>query len=154
MQAAQDAHLRSSPATQPLPAWLAGEAPRPAPCTLFFGCRSEAGDFYFRQEWEAMQAAGVLAAPPAGLVTAFSRDTAGSKVYVQHRIRERAAEVWAALQAGAWVYVAGSADKMPAQVAEAFAEAVAAGGGLSGEEAAAYVRRLELTGRYQVEAWS
>lgn len=100
-----------------------------------------------------MQAQGVLAPPPGGLVAAFSRD-GPTKVYVQHRIREHAAEVWAALQAGAYVYVAGSADKMPAAVAAAIEEAVAQQGGLSRDEAAAYMRRLELGGRYQVEAWS
>ena len=62
--------------------------------------------------------------------------------------------MWATLQAGAYVYVAGSADKMPAAVAAAIEEAVAQQGGLSRVEAAAYVRRLELGGRYQVEAWS
>ena len=100
-----------------------------------------------------MQAQGVLAPPPGGLVTAFSRD-GPAKVYVQHRIRERAAEVWAALQAGAWLYVAGSADKMPAAVAAAVEGPAAQQGGLTREEAAAFVRRLELSGRYQVEAWS
>ncbi|PRW18319.1 NADPH-dependent diflavin oxidoreductase 1 isoform X1 [Chlorella sorokiniana] len=134
-------------------ALLAGEVPRPAPCTLFFGCRNEAGDYYFREEWETMQAQDVLAPPPGGLVTAFSRD-GPAKVYVQHRIRERAAEVWAALQAGAYVYVAGSADKMPAAVAAAIEEVVAQQGGMARDEAAAYVRHLELGGRYQVEAWS
>ena len=131
----------------------AGKAPLPSPCTLFFGCRSEAGDFYFREEWEAMQAEGVLAPPPAGIVTAFSRDQA-AKVYVQHRIWERAKEVWAALQAGAWVYVAGSADRMPADVAAALEAVVAEQGGITSTDAAAFLRRLELTGRYQVEAWS
>lgn len=102
-----------------------------------------------------MAAQGVLAPPPLGLVTAFSRDTpGGGKVYVQHRIRERAAAVWAALQGGAWVFVAGSADKMPAAVAAALQEVAAEQGGMSAEEAAAWMRRLELTGRYQVEAWS
>ncbi|XP_040915620.1 NADPH-dependent diflavin oxidoreductase 1 isoform X2 [Toxotes jaculatrix] len=36
---------------------------------LFFGCRSESKDFYFRSEWEEMMKAGHLI-----LVTAFSRD--------------------------------------------------------------------------------
>ena len=133
----------------------AGAVPRPAPCTLFFGCRHEAGDFCFRQEWGEMQAQGVLAPPPMGIVTAFSRDAAdGSKVYVQQRIRELGASVWAALAAGAAVFVAGSADKMPAAVAAAFEDVVASHGGLASAEAAAFVRRLEVTGRYQVEAWS
>lgn len=36
---------------------------------LFFGCRSESKDFYFRSEWEEKAAAGQLS-----LFTAFSRD--------------------------------------------------------------------------------
>jgi sulfite reductase alpha subunit-like flavoprotein len=121
---------------------------------LFFGCRSEAGDYYFRQEWEALVAAGLLAPNPHGLVTAFSRD-GPTKVYVQQRIRERGAEVWRLLhQQGAWLYVAGSADKMPGQVAAVLAEVAVRHGGLSPAEAAALLRRWELSGRYQVEAWS
>lgn len=50
--------------------------------------------------------------------------------------------------------VAGSADKMPAAVASAFEEVAAQAGGLSREEAQAWLRRLEAAGRYQVEAWS
>ncbi|KAL4458060.1 hypothetical protein ABPG75_012925 [Micractinium tetrahymenae] len=136
-------------------ALLADQVPRPAPCTLFFGCRNEGGDFYFRSEWEEMQAQGVLAPAPGGVITAFSRDAPdGRKVYVQHCVREHGAALWALLAAGAWVYVAGSADKMPAAVAAAFEDAAVAHGGLGKEEAAALLRRMELTGRYQVEAWS
>jgi sulfite reductase alpha subunit-like flavoprotein len=130
----------------------AAEQPPPAPCHLFFGCRSRAADFYYEPEWQALQEAGVLASE-AGLVVAFSRDQ-GSKVYVQHKIREHAGMVWALLQGGALVYVCGSADKMPADVAAAFRDVVVAQGGLGREEADKYVRRLQLTGRYHVEAWS
>lgn len=49
-------------------------APVPAPCLLFFGCRRSDCDFYYEQEWRAMQGVGVLAPPPLGLVTAFSRE--------------------------------------------------------------------------------
>lgn len=66
-----------------------------APSMLFFGCRNEAADFYFRGEWAALAAAGVLA--PGDLVTAFSCDQP-QKVYVGQRIREHAARVWALLR--------------------------------------------------------
>ncbi len=56
--------------------------------------------------------------------------------------------------AGAVVYVAGSADKMPAQVATAFEDVAMEQGGLSREQAQKWLRQLEATGRYQVEAWS
>jgi sulfite reductase alpha subunit-like flavoprotein len=45
-----------------------------APCCLFFGCRSATADYYYAQEWLAMQCNGILAPPPLGIVTAFSRD--------------------------------------------------------------------------------
>ena len=121
----------------------------PRPSVLVFGCRNEAGDFYFREEFEAAQHEGVLAPPPLGLLTAFSRDqshkvgcvyalvleilggapsfelaTSSSgtishawQVYVQQRIEEHGAELWRLLsEHNAVIYVAGSADKMPAQV--------------------------------------
>jgi sulfite reductase alpha subunit-like flavoprotein len=53
--------------------------------------------------------------------------------------------VWALLQRGARVYVAGSADRMPADVAAAFRDVAAQQGGV-------LVRQLQL-GRL-VEAWS
>jgi sulfite reductase alpha subunit-like flavoprotein len=136
-----------------LAAARAGGAPPPAPCVLVFGCRSAAADFYCREEWEAMRAAGVLGGAGGGLLTAFSRDQA-AKVYVTHRIREHGAALWAALQAGAAVYVAGSAKKMPADVAAAVRDVAAAHGGLAAPEAERFVRQLEAAGRYQVEAWS
>jgi sulfite reductase alpha subunit-like flavoprotein len=87
--------------------------------------------------------------------TSSSSGRAGPKVYVTHRLRQHAALVWDLLSTrGAWVYVSGSADKMPADVAAALADVACQAGGLSGEEGAAYIRQLELKGRYHVEAWS
>jgi sulfite reductase alpha subunit-like flavoprotein len=130
----------------------AAGAPPPAPCVLFFGCRSAAADFYYADEWRALQAAGVLH-PQHGLQAAFSRDQP-AKVYVTHCIRRQAALVWALLQQGARVYVAGSADRMPADVAAAFRDVAAQQGGLGAAEAERFVRQLQLGGRYFVEAWS
>ncbi len=130
----------------------AAGAPAPAPCVLFFGCRSAAADFYYADEWRALQAAGVLH-PQHGLQAAFSRDQP-AKVYVTHCIRRQAALVWALLQRGARVYVAGSADRMPADVAAAFRDVAAQQGGFGAAEAERFVRQLQLGGRYFVEAWS
>jgi sulfite reductase alpha subunit-like flavoprotein len=123
-------------------------------CVLVFGCRNEYGDYYCRQDWEDMQSAGVLVGPPNnGLLTAFSRDT-DKKVYVQHRIKEHGKEIWDLLQRGAAVFVAGSADKMPVEVEAAFKSVVAEHGEMEWAEAEKYVKRMEATGRYQVECWS
>lgn len=67
-----------------------------APSYLFFGSRNRGKDYYYGAFWEQCQQSGVLA-KESGLVTAFSRDQ-HQKVYVQHRIREQAAALWAALQ--------------------------------------------------------
>ncbi len=60
---------------------------------LFFGCRSEAGDFLYAPEWRRLVADGALTA----LHVAFSRD-GPQKRYVTHLIREQAATVWGLLQ--------------------------------------------------------
>jgi sulfite reductase alpha subunit-like flavoprotein len=76
-------------------------------------------------------------------------------VYVTHKLREHGAAVWHLLQDNrACVYVSGSAEKMPAGVVSALQDVAVERGGLSPDAAAAYVRQLELTGRYHVEAWS
>lgn len=107
-------------------------------------------------------AAGVQGVSAAGAEAAANGDSSeaavtvtGGKVYVTHRIREMGAVLWPLLrEQGAVVYVSGSASKMPAGVAAAFADVAAAHGGMGREEAAAWVRQLELKGRYFVEAWS
>ena len=49
---------------------------------LIFGCRSDADDFYYKNEWATY--------PNLTVVTAFSRaDPNSGKVYVQHKIREQ-----------------------------------------------------------------
>jgi len=101
-----------------------------------------------------MTAAGVLAGPNGGIVTAFSRDE-GKKVYVSHRIREHGAQVAAMLQRGAVVCVSGRADKMPSDVAAAFRDVLVEHGGVGSVEGAEkVVKQLEAQGKYQVEVWA
>ena len=59
---------------------------------LYFGCRNEAKDFYYRQQWEDLVKDGRLR-----LAAAFSRDQ-DRKVYVTHRLREDAPHLWRLLQ--------------------------------------------------------
>eukprot|EP00873_Tetraselmis_striata_P027357 jgi/Tetstr1/447621/TSEL_034982.t1 len=130
---------------------LAGEAV--APCMLFFGCRNACADYFYKEEFERFAANGVLMGG-VGLQTAFSRDQP-AKRYVQHCIRERASEVWALLQVpGSAIYVAGSAQKMPEDVAAAFRSVAESAGSMTPAEAEMWLRRLELSKRYNVETWS
>lgn len=63
---------------------------------LIFGGRKEAGDFYYRAQWEEYVRDGTLKRV-GGLLTAFSRDQE-QKLYVTHRIRQHAADLWKLLQ--------------------------------------------------------
>ena len=111
---------------------------------LFFGDRHFHTDFLYQIEWQAWLKAGLL----TRMDVAFSRDQA-QKVYVQQRLRERAAEVYAWLQDGAHVYVCGDATAMAVDVHAALRDIVAAEGKLDAEAAEEYLRELSRNRRYQ-----
>ena len=113
------------------------------PNWLFFGDQRASCDFIYRDEIATWQSRGAL----ARLSTAFSRDQA-SKVYVQHRMLEQAAELYRWLDDGAHVYVCGDATRMAADVDTALREVLARAGGLSPEQAAARVQSLSKDKRY------
>ena len=110
---------------------------------LFFGEQHAATDFYYRDELEAMRGDGLL----SELSLAFSRDQA-SKVYVQDRMREQGAQLWAWLEEGAHFYVCGDASRMAKDVDEALRDVVRQHGGLDADQARAYVQRLGSDKRY------
>ncbi len=58
------------------------------------------------------------------------------------------------LQAGASIFVAGSANKMPADVARALEIVAQREGQMSQQEATSWLKELEKNKRYHVEAWS
>ena len=78
---------------------------------LFFGERSAATDFLYRDELQSMHADGHL----SRLDLAFSRDQE-RKIYVQDRMLEQAPTFWQWLQDGASVYVCGDASRMAKDV--------------------------------------
>ena len=55
---------------------------------------------------------------------------------------------------GAAVFVCGSASKMPQDVLQALQQLVRQEAGMTAEDAARYIKQLELSGRYVTEAWS
>lgn len=110
---------------------------------LFFGEQHAASDFYYREELQALQGQGLL----TRLDLAFSRDQA-AKVYVQDRMREHGAQLWAWLNAGAHFYVCGDASRMAKDVDAALRQVVAEQGGLDADAAAAYVAQMAADKRY------
>jgi sulfite reductase (NADPH) flavoprotein alpha-component len=110
---------------------------------LFFGDQHAAHDYLYRDELEDFQRAGAL----HRLDTAFSRDQE-QKIYVQHRLRENAAELYRWLEDGAHFYVCGDAARMAKDVDAALREVIQQQGQMSAEAAAAYLDKLRAEKRY------
>jgi sulfite reductase (NADPH) flavoprotein alpha-component len=110
---------------------------------LFFGDRRRASDFLFEEEITAWQKAGTL----SRLSLAWSRDGA-RKDYVQHRMKEEAADLWRWLQEGAHFYVCGDASRMAKDVDAALREVAQTEGGMSADQARDWIVALARQGRY------
>jgi sulfite reductase (NADPH) flavoprotein alpha-component len=115
---------------------------------LFFGDQQRANDFLYEEEWSEQLVRGGL----ARLDTAWSRDQ-DTKVYVQDKMRESAAELWAWLKGGAYFYVCGDAKHMAKDVDAALHEIIAVQGGLTTEQAAEYVKQMKKDKRYQRDVY-
>lgn len=115
---------------------------------LLFGNRRFADDFLYQLEWQQWRKDGLLTRADL----AWSRQ-GKQKVYVQHKIAEQAAELWAWLQEGAHIYVCGDAAHMAKDVETALIAAIAEQGGLSLEDAEAYLDNLREDKRYQRDVY-
>jgi sulfite reductase (NADPH) flavoprotein alpha-component len=115
---------------------------------LFFGERNFRTDFLYQIEWQGFLKDRVL----TRMDVAFSRDES-RKVYVQHRLLERARDVFAWLEEGAHVYVCGDAEHLAPDVHEALINLVAAEGRVGREAAEDYVRILQRDHRYQRDVY-
>ncbi|BAN96739.1 flavodoxin/nitric oxide synthase [Plautia stali symbiont] len=110
---------------------------------LFFGDQHQEHDYIYADELAGWQQSGLL----THLDLAFSRDQE-EKIYVQNRMLEKGAELYAWLQEGAYFYICGDASRMAKDVDAALYEVVRQFGGLSSERAAAYIDQLKKDKRY------
>ncbi|MDE1905589.1 MAG: molybdopterin-dependent oxidoreductase [Rhodospirillales bacterium] len=110
---------------------------------LFFGERNRTTDFYYEAELTKMHTEGFL----TELSLAFSRDQA-EKIYVQRRIIEQGAALWAWLQDGAFLYVCGDAANMAKDVEAAIVSVIEQHGGLTHDTAQDYLKSLTREKRY------
>jgi cytochrome P450/NADPH-cytochrome P450 reductase len=115
---------------------------------LFFGCRRPDEDFIYRDELQAFADEGLV-----DLNVAFSR-LPEQKTYVQDLIRQRADDVWDALEAGAVVYVCGDGGRMEPDVRAQFLALYRSKTGGDDAAAAAWLAELTEARRYVLDVWA
>ena len=115
---------------------------------LFFGEQHRRHTFLYQLEWQRALARGHL----TRLDVAFSRDQA-AKVYVQHRLAERGADVYAWLEGGAHLYLCGDARSMAPAVEAALVAIAARHGGKDADAAADWLSALRAAGRYHRDVY-
>jgi sulfite reductase (NADPH) flavoprotein alpha-component len=110
---------------------------------LFFGDRTFTHDFLYQLDWQDALKDGAL----TRMDVAFSRDTP-EKIYVQHKLWDRRAELVEWLDGGAYFYVCGDAKAMAKDVRAALVRAFADVRSLTPEAAEQAVVTLEREKRY------
>jgi sulfite reductase (NADPH) flavoprotein alpha-component len=116
---------------------------------LFFGSQHQHCDFAYRDEFEAFKKEGIL----TRLDCAWSRDQP-EKIYVQHQMKENAAEIWKWLDGeGAHFFVCGDARRMAKDVDATLRRIVHEQGGKNTGEANEYVEKLKSDKRYKRDVY-
>jgi sulfite reductase (NADPH) flavoprotein alpha-component len=115
---------------------------------LFYGDRHFATDFLYQTELQNFLKKGTL----TKLHVAFSRDKE-QKVYVQHKLKENAKEVFNWLEDGAYFYVCGDREKMWHDVNQTLLEIIQNEGGMTKDKAEDYIRKLKKEHRYQSDVY-
>ncbi|UZJ54203.1 hypothetical protein CBS101457_003523 [Exobasidium rhododendri] len=128
---------------------LCGQGMKSQDNLCFFGCRNRGSDWLFADEWEQMARNNNI-----NYRLAASRDQK-DKIYVQHLIAEEEGKVWDILaHRSGYLYICGSAGKMPQAVRDSVAKIACSHGGKTEEEAERFITQLELQGRWLEECWS
>lgn len=115
---------------------------------LFFGDQHFVTDFLYQIEWQRWLKNGIL----TRMHVAFSRDT-DEKVYVQHRMKENAQDLFQWIEEGATVYVCGDEKHMAVDVHATLLAIFEEQGGKTSKEAVAYLNELQQQKRYQRDVY-
>ena len=115
---------------------------------LFFGERTFTQDFLYQVEWQKYLQKGVL----GKIDLAFSRDQK-EKIYIQHKLKEKASEVYGWIQKGAHLYICGNRKKMFNDVQNTLLDIIKTQGGITSEKAAEYLHTLRKEKRYQTDVY-
>ncbi len=114
---------------------------------LFFGERHRSHDFLYEEFWNSLATEEKLS-----LDLAFSRDQT-DKVYVQHKLLEKGAEIWSWIEQGAHFYVCGEADPMAKEVEACLKTIFEQFGNFSPEESLRHLKQLRKEKRYLADVY-
>lgn len=109
---------------------------------LFFGEWNRDFDYFYQEFWEALEREDKIQ-----IDTAFSRDQQ-HKVYVQHRMLEKGAELWNWIEHGSYIYVCGDAHRMAKDVEATLLQIIQEQGKMDETAAKAYLKQLRSDKRY------
>ncbi|EGC32987.1 hypothetical protein DICPUDRAFT_155023 [Dictyostelium purpureum] len=127
---------------------------------FYFGCRHEAKDYLYRNEFEQFEKNGTI----TKLTTAFSRDSKdGKKNYVQNYIEKDSDQIWQVLNnENGYFYISGSSGRMPKDIKQTLLEIIKSNllKNNSDQEQSNidqlvnnYFEKLEIEKRYITETW-
>ncbi|MEM6602762.1 MAG: flavodoxin domain-containing protein [Pseudomonadota bacterium] len=116
---------------------------------LFFGDRTSHADFLYQAEWQDYVDSGLL----THIDLAFSRDDPDQKIYVQHKMAQKASELIRWLDDGAHIYVCGAKDPMAKDVEQTLLEIYSHEKHKTEDEAREWLEALEDGGRYAKDVY-
>jgi len=122
------------------------------PMVVFYGCRHEREEFFYKEEWELFEKAGVL----TRMVPAFSHDAPHyppKMIFVNQRMEENPELLGDLIgKKGGYFYMCGLAVAVPG-IDKALKQAMVLGGTVKEEDADAWLEEMKKNGRYSQESY-